>query len=113
MKTKKLLLQWNPAGCNTVELAAENIFDHCKRRWEQEKLTPSPEPISDMERLAFKVIASKNKNTKKRKKIIKKKKIKNRKTQEGLIEMLLVNLMNIQLHFGMKHTPNVKYVICL
>ena len=29
---KKLLLQWNSGGCNTIESVAKIFFNHCKRR---------------------------------------------------------------------------------
>ena len=63
---KKLLLQWNSGGCTTIESAAEKFFNHFKRIWEQEKSTPSTEPITDIEKLTFKVIEIKDKIKKKR-----------------------------------------------
>ena len=47
---KNKLLQSSPPECNTVEDAAKSFIQHCQRRWEHDKSTPHPKPLTDCEK---------------------------------------------------------------
>ena len=51
---KNKLLQNSPPECKTIKEAANWFIQHCQRRWEHDKSTPHPEPLTDCEKIAFK-----------------------------------------------------------
>ena len=86
MKIKKSLIQWIPNDRTNIEYEAEFIFNKFKLIREKYKSAPSPEFVTDIEKLSLKVIASNDKSKKKRKKYTK---IKNINKAKNILEYLI------------------------